>query len=166
MKIDNTTKKYLIGGGVIIVGLGFLLYPSFKKRMQETKDEIEQQQQQRESGTKGADPAHQLAARIYTAIGYWNTDEDALYKIAAEIGQTSTFANVAKAYKNLYGNDLVQELTSWEGLDEDELKEFYRILNASIPKTGGGGTTWGIPIEHSLTNNWLKTMQKKIQRIS
>lgn len=78
--------------------------------------------------------ASSYAQRLYAAffrVGWsWipdGTDEDAIFLVAQGMKDNKVpFSMVAKAYKNLYAQDLKDDLTS--ELDSSDLAKFYSIL--------------------------------------
>lgn len=74
--------------------------------------------------------------------GYFDdgTDEDTVEAVAKECGKTKSIADLVKAYKSLYGDDLLKALE-----DDDVLEIFNAAYNGTTgtttPTTPGTGTT-------------------------
>lgn len=128
MAVSERNQNKLTDIG-IKVGLGLLGFLGLRKMLQMAAQDNAAEQ-------LGNDPNVQYAQMIRAALNgsgnswlSWadGTDEKALYKVAEKI---KDWPRVAQAYKNLYRNNIADDLTS--ELSSEELIEFFRLL--ALPK--------------------------------
>lgn len=82
----------------------------------------------KDGNIEGDDPFANWARRIHNALyadGWWNEDEEAIYKVAEEMGYEN-IDKVKQYYSALYKIDMLKDLEKW--LSNRELQIFYDKL--------------------------------------
>ena len=79
------------------------------------------------------EPDGQIAVRIRTAVEGAGTNEEALYKAAAEV---QDWKKVVRFYQQLYSRNIEDDLR--DDLSAKEYEKFFKILNLSLKEDKGG----------------------------
>ncbi len=146
MKNANLKTAAIIGGVALAVGgAGYLIVRRIVRtaKINNTTRKLDEIDSKDPREALAVGFAQQLYAGFnpYSLDNTWfswvpdGTDEEALYRVAREMkARNVEFSRVAKAYRNLYQSELIQDLTS--ELDPGELRMFYQQLGMNISGIG------------------------------
>jgi len=124
--VRNTAKNIAIGLGVITVGgIAFWL---ISRKIKENRLKRNYQEVEKEIGVNTpSGKAAGYAAVLFSAMDGWGTNEDLIYSTVREMKtQGVLFADVANAYRKLYGKNLLKDIQ--DELSSTEYMKFQKIV--------------------------------------
>lgn len=106
----NTQKIMLLGGGLLIVGVGYFI---FRRSIRKNQEEKEKQSYLMSVGTNTkSGRAASYAVLLRDAMKGLGTDEKSIYKsLEAMKNEGITFSEVSKAYKGIFQRDLYIDMS-------------------------------------------------------
>ena len=108
-------------GIALLIGSGVGVYYLFKNNIREDKVNDAEDKAQFSGNPEN------FALRIYNTFGFWNDDEDELYKVLQEIPTKDFYEDVQAAYKQLYGKTVQDEFSS---LSQSEMLKALEIIDS------------------------------------
>ncbi len=124
--VRNTAKNIALGLGIVtVLGISYFV---INKKIKEYRTKKNYQEVEKQIGVNTpAGKAAGYAAVLFSAMDGWGTNEDLIYSTLRKMkADRILFADVANAYRKLYGADLLKEIQS--ELSSTEYMKFQSII--------------------------------------